>query len=161
MGATRARIGLTHVRAFAFAVVIIAAGAILPAACLGGPRTTGARGPVTKRPTGSTQDAAQDMLNEPPWSALGIGLKRTSAPATSESLLVVDTVVPGGAMDCAGIRRSDIIREVARTVVHTQGEAARLFQFAHRQEGVAILVQRGEKVFLTGVYLRPDTAGSW
>ena len=159
----RAGLGATDVRAFFLQIVIIGLGAVfqMPASCLGDPRTPRGSDPLTDRPSGRVRSSAQDELKEPPWESLGIGLESTNRAASSENTLVVDTVVPGGAMDRAGIRRLDIIREIARTEVHSPEEAARLFQSASGQEGVAILVQRGGKVFLTGVYLRPDTAVSW
>ena len=155
--------GNNKVRGFFLQIVIAGLGIIfqMPASCLGAARVAGGSPSLTDRPGGHVQGSVQNELKEPPWESLGIALMRMNIPGSSGKALVVDTVVPGSAMDRAGIRRSDIIREVARTEVQSPEEAARLLQSARGQGGVAILVQRGEKVFLTGVYLRPDTAVTW
>ena len=68
-----------------------------------------------------------------------------------EKGVVIDQVSPGGVADDAGLKQGDLIKEVNRKKVSTEREFWEALKEASREQGVALLVRRGEATFFVGL----------
>ena len=72
--------------------------------------------------------------------------------------VAVKEVLPRSDAVAAGVQPGDLIEAVNRVAVHSKDDYERAVQRTKRGEGVPVIIRRGQKTFLTGFQLQPDTS---
>jgi C-terminal processing protease CtpA/Prc len=140
-------------------------------AALPGWQKNAADGDTSAQPSTSGVTAAGDSVisenRSEEYGPFGLMVKSLSKPHARteggevEHGMVVIGVMPGSVADKAGIQAGDLIEEMNRISIYTSGDFKHAEGRTKEGQGVPVLVHRGDKTFLTGFLLRPDTlAGS-